>query len=232
MKNYLLLFPLLALIGCPASTEKAAETKQEIFWVNSLKVPCTGVAPMHCLQIQRGNNLQEGKWEVFYSDIEGFDYQTGDIYKLLVKIEELKPEEVPADGSSLRYTLVEILEKKPDPGLRLHDIWAVERIQGIPFKMKQENSKNERPVLEIHLADKKILGNDGCNQFFGEIAKLTDTAIQFDKIGGTEMACPDMTTPQQFTAGLSQTASYKIGGLKLYFFNKKGEEVLSFQKVD
>ena len=187
---------------------------------------------MQCLQIQKGENLQDGKWELFYDSIEGFEYQAGSIYKLSVKIEELNPAEIPADGSSLRYTLVEVLEIKPDAKLRLNDIWAVERIQGTPFKMQKEGSRNKRPILEIHLVDNKILGNDGCNQLFGQIAKLTDTAIQFDNIGGTKMACPDMTTPQKFTESLSQTASYKISGLKLYFFDEGGEEVLVFQKVD
>jgi len=38
----------------------------------------------------------------------------------------------PADASSKRYTLVQVLDKQPDNKLRLNDIWVLETIQGKP----------------------------------------------------------------------------------------------------
>lgn len=232
MKNLLFLLTILLAFSCATQTKNAHKSKPQTLWVNSLKVPCTGVAPMNCLQIQKGKTAINDGWELFYDHIEGFDYQAGYVYKLLVKIEELKPENVPADASSLKYTLVEMIEKKQDTKLRLNDIWAVQSIQGQPFKNGKAEVRSKRPMLEIHLADRRIMGNDGCNQIMGKLEKVTDTAIKFGPISGTKMACPDMKTLDKFTSSLSQTVSYKISDLKLYLFDKNGEELLVFKKVD
>ncbi|MFT4973256.1 MAG: heat shock protein HslJ [Paraglaciecola sp.] len=132
----------------------------------------------------------------------------------------------------IQYTLVEMVEKKQDTKLRINDIWAVQSILGTPFKITTESPRVKRPMLEVHIADKKILGNDGCNQFFGKLERLTDTKIQFGAVGGTKMACPDMESSNNFNDALGQVARYKISDLKLYLFKENGEEVLVFQKVD
>ena len=79
----------------------------EVLLVNSALVDCMGVAPMTCMQVRHS---VQGQWELFYSQIEGFNFEPGYRYRLKVKVTEL--ENVPADASSLRYTLVEQLEKK------------------------------------------------------------------------------------------------------------------------
>ena len=55
-----------------------------IFHVNSARVPCVGVAPMNCLQVKRGAE-PTGDWQHFYSQIDGFDYEPGYLYRLLVR---------------------------------------------------------------------------------------------------------------------------------------------------
>jgi heat shock protein HslJ len=42
-----------------------------------------------------------------YSQIDGFDYQPGYLYRLKVRETRLLPAQVPADTSSIRYELVE-----------------------------------------------------------------------------------------------------------------------------
>ena len=61
---------------------------------------CTGVAPMKCMVV---NN------ELFYDDIQGFEYQEGTEYTITVK--RIKRENVPADASAYIYQLIEILEE-------------------------------------------------------------------------------------------------------------------------
>lgn len=67
---------------------------------------CVGVAPQKCLLVKI-----EGapNWTNHYSGIEGFTYEEGFEYKLSVKREKIK--NPPQDGSSLRYTLVKVIEK-------------------------------------------------------------------------------------------------------------------------
>lgn len=95
----------------PIAKFKAVELTN--FWVNSQQIDCVGVGPMKCLQIQKGETYQPDTWELFYANIKGFNYEEGYIYKLLVKEEQLAAQNVPADGSSISYVLVEMVEKKP-----------------------------------------------------------------------------------------------------------------------
>ena len=103
-------FSAIALSTCEnKSSEKNAET---ILYVNSSKVECTGVGKMQCLQTQESETLKPNDWKNFYGNIEGFEYEPGYIYKLSVKKEKLDPATVPADASTLKYSLVKVIEKK------------------------------------------------------------------------------------------------------------------------
>ncbi len=116
--------------------------------------------------------------------------------------------------------------------LRLHDIWALQEISfnGLPLELDYNEIK--RPVLELHVNDRKINGNDSCNSIFGSIETLDKSSISFGKIGSTMMACPNLTISTAYTKALQQVKSYKLEGLNLFFYNAKDEEVLRFLKVD
>ncbi len=77
-----------------------------ILYVNSELVDCVGVGPQKCMLVKENF---DSNWENFYDQIEGFEHQTGYVYKL--KVMKTKIENPPADASSLKYTLVEISEK-------------------------------------------------------------------------------------------------------------------------
>lgn len=202
---------------------------EAIYWVNSLRADCMGVAPMSCLQVQEGGALKQEGWQLFYSSIEGFSYEAGYVYKLLLRKESLPLDQVPADASSIKYSLVSILEKAADATLRLNDIWALERIQGELLSLEEGMV---RPQLEIYLRDMKLMGNDGCNQFFGSIKTLSADSIAFGPIAGTRKFCQEMNLPDRFNLKMSQVSHYKINNLALHFFDLEGEEVLVFRKVD
>ncbi len=114
MKNSLLLTICLTLglLSCTSGDKVSLGKGEYIYWINSETRPCVGVGEMTCLQIQKGETLEEGKWLHFYDGIEGFDYEPGYIYKLIVKETEIPPHQVPADGSSLKFTLTKILSKQ------------------------------------------------------------------------------------------------------------------------
>ncbi len=79
----------------------------KVLEVAPTKVDCVGVAPMKCLQVREVG----GQWRNFYSPIEGFDFVEGSRYRLQVKVSQIA--NPPADGSSLRYQLVRVLDKMP-----------------------------------------------------------------------------------------------------------------------
>ena len=84
---------------------KSYDETKHIYIADHL-VDCVGVAPQKCMLVKE-NIVDE--WTIFYGNIEGFTYEKGYKYLLKVKIEEVK--NLPADGSSLKYTLLEVLEK-------------------------------------------------------------------------------------------------------------------------
>ncbi|MCY4374452.1 MAG: DUF4377 domain-containing protein [Spirochaetaceae bacterium] len=64
---------------------------------------CVGEGPRKC-------RVVDG--ELFYSRIEGFDYQEGYHYRLRIERFEAYPgQEPPADASRYRYRLLEVLAK-------------------------------------------------------------------------------------------------------------------------
>lgn len=65
------------------------------------KVDCVGVGPRECLVVDG---------EYFYSVIGGFEYEEGYTYSIKVGVEDV--ENPPADGSSLKYTLIKIISKE------------------------------------------------------------------------------------------------------------------------
>jgi heat shock protein HslJ len=230
MKTTFFLISAMLFMSC--SSLKLTSKNQQTYWINSLRVSCTGVAPMKCLQIQKGKSVEKGKWQNFYANIEGFDFEPGYIYKLSVKEEKIDPAKVPADGSSIKYTLVEVLEKNPDPKFRIHDIWALEAIDGQIVEKPDENDRMQIPSIEVNITEMRIMGTDGCNNFFGPVKNIDEDELKFGPLGSTMKMCFNMDIPNKFNVAINKVSSYKIETLKLYFFDEKGSELLRFKKVD
>ncbi len=72
-----------------------------------MQVDCEGVAPQKCLLIKTEPN---GDWEYFYDEISGFTFEERFTYELTVNI--IAVPNPPADGSSIRYQLVEVVQKQ------------------------------------------------------------------------------------------------------------------------
>lgn len=83
-------------------------TKNVTYTVASQKSSCVGVAPQECLLVMKDG---ETEWSLFYSQIEGFEYEPGYEYVIKVKEDYLDPADVPADASSIKYTLVKMVSK-------------------------------------------------------------------------------------------------------------------------
>ena len=118
--------------------------------------------------------------------------------------------------------------EKSSANLRLHDIWALETIKGETVDF----DSIERPSLELNLTEMKVMGTDGCNNFFGGIERLDGKDISFGPIAGTRKYCTPMTVPDLFNKQINNVSTYEIEGLKLRFFDAAGDELLGLKKVD
>lgn len=90
----------------PEPTEEVMEPETKTIFVGPEMVECEGVGPQQCLQIKENPEDEYGLW---YSPIEGFDYEPGYEYELVVAVEE--DPDAPADASTINLVLVEEVSK-------------------------------------------------------------------------------------------------------------------------
>jgi len=83
-----------------------------IIKVKENKIQCTGYeGQTECYLVQRCSKINTEEWEYFYEQIEGFTYEPGFVYELLVAKESIK--NPPMDMPSVKYSLRRELSKKP-----------------------------------------------------------------------------------------------------------------------
>lgn len=217
-----ILLVIISIVACKQPQKKGVE---KIFWVNSSKIACEGVGKMNCLQIKRGEDFDALRWESFYSNIKGFDYQPGYIYK--IKVNETKRENVPADASSLEYELVEIVSKEQDKFLSITGIWLLQQING-----KDVDLDPNKATLEISSSKQKFFGKAICNQINGTIKYIGDSKINISKVISTRKMCPNMELETEYLSALQSVEEFNVGDNKLQFLDLKGETILSYKMID
>ncbi|REE24351.1 heat shock protein HslJ [Winogradskyella pacifica] len=215
---------LATVLSSCGSTKKTTAT----YWVNSAKVDCdAGAGKTTCLQVSKAENHENAEWSNFYAPINGFTFEPGYLQKIEVTETQLDAEGVPADASSIQYDLIKVLEKKQDPKLAIHDIWATTHING-----KAIESTTTVPTLEINTTEMRASGTNGCNNYTGQIKNITSDTIEFGAMASTRKMCMDMAIPDRFDKAFNSISTYKKEGLTLSFYNEAGDETLRFKKVD
>ena len=86
--------------------ERTSVISQKVIFVGAEQVDCEGVGPQKCLWVKEDI---DGEWELFYDTIVGFSWESGFIYELRVRVDQVQ--NPPADGSSMLWTLMEVVEK-------------------------------------------------------------------------------------------------------------------------
>ena len=117
--------------------------------------------------------------------------------------------------------------KEAGVNVRLHDIWALESINGEKFI--KDNQTNNHPVIEIYLKEERIHGNAGCNTINGKV-EVDGNKIAFSNIITTEMACPG-DIEQRFLSAIQSVDGYKIEKLRLFLYEGEKERLV-FRKID
>ena len=229
--NILCLTLLAITAGCVTDTTGPAT--EVVYHVNSYRIACVGVAPMSCLQVKRGDPAK-GEWQNFYGAIEGFEYRPGYLYRLLVRETQLPPERVPADATSIRYELVEVIERAPDPRLAIQDIWVVERIDGAQRDTFGSASGAELPYIEFNIPRGEYLGNDGCNAIRGDLLFLGPLEIRLSPATITSAAgsCGDAELRSTLLNALGRVANWRRNGLWLTLLDAEENELLALHKTD
>lgn len=103
-----LLFCSFILHSCVIQKSPSKQDKKQIIILGPETMTCdAGVMQKECYQVKWTEDQED--WEFFYNEIDGFTFEPGYLYKLLVSVESIP--NPPADASSLKYRLIRILEK-------------------------------------------------------------------------------------------------------------------------
>ena len=128
----------------------------------SEQVDCVGVAPQKCLLIKEN---ADDEYTFFYDTIEGFEWEEGFEYELLVEVS--KVDNPAADSSSIRYKLVEVVSKQAvavPPILSILDgKWSFGSmtVDGNDVRLPDGNQ------AYLIIDGESVSGVSGCNNFSG-----------------------------------------------------------------
>ncbi len=101
------LFSTLALMSLTGCANQTSHSSEDLRWkITHYRVPCQGEGVQLCYLVSKNG----GEAEYFYDQIEGFAYEWGYEYEIVV--EKVKIEQPMADGSSFSYRLKKRISKK------------------------------------------------------------------------------------------------------------------------
>ena len=106
-KGLITIAAVLALVAAACTVRfSTSESETLEVVVGPELVNCVGVGPMKCMVVD-GN--------FFYSQVEGFDYEEGYVYRLRIEQYDAWPgqKEPPQDASMYGYRLIEVISKTP-----------------------------------------------------------------------------------------------------------------------
>jgi heat shock protein HslJ len=205
-------------------------------WVGPELVDCVGVAPQQCMQVKTS---PDEEYSLFYDQIEGFEFQEGYEYELQVLVEPVP--NPPADGSALKYTLVEIVSQTPvtveQPAIGQLPVEEDLTFEGPTWLLESylnlEGQTTERlpeTRVTITFADGQVNGSAGCNNYFGPY-EVDANNLTIGPLGSTLMACdPNEVALQEtaYLASLSNVASYEIVAGQLQLRDADGQTILIY----
>jgi len=208
------------------------EPETKTLYIGPKLADCTGAGAQKCLMVREH---PDDDYQYFYQPIAGFDYEEGYAYEIVVSVEQV--ENPPADGSSLQYSLVEIISKTPvaeaseappaqSSGLEGGE-WRLVSYLG-PDGMTE--ALEEAPIT-ITFTDGRAVGSAGCNRYFTTYQIDGDALSVDEAIGRTRMACPDpvMAQEEAYVKLLPQAATFEIHGDALAISDQKGDVLLRFR---
>jgi len=82
-------------------------------------------------------------------------------------------------------------------------------------------------VATINFEQYRVVGNLGCNNFFGKY-EVKSNSLTISQVGSTMMMCRDMSVENEYSKVLIDTKMYKIIENSLIFYNNSNVEIAKF----
>lgn len=146
-----------------------------------------------------------------------------------------KSSDISLEGNILKFTLngVVILEFEKGElakaasfdSSKLAGLWTLKSLAGGGISALFPETK---PTIEFNLAENRLYGKGGCNNYNASFALATDT-LMVKPIMSTMMACPQLEGEGIYTKALADTSTIAIVGDVLQV-SKNGALLLEFEK--
>ncbi len=236
----LMLFSSLLLAACARFTPgpgdesqpEPARSAEKTIYVGPELVDCVGVAPQQCMQVK---GSPEAEYTLFYGNIEGFTFEPGYEYELIVT--ETQIENPPADASSIKWSLVEVVSQTPveptSPGSDVLDgtHWTVATFLNAAGAIV---SPLPGTTISAEFLDGQVTGNASCNRYFASYTQDGDS-LTLGQAGSTMMFCgdPDGIMDQElaYLANLAQVVSFQLQGENLLLLDADGNPLVIYSQA-
>jgi len=165
-------------------------------------------------------------YQVFDKTIEGFTYEEGFEYCILMEIQTpgISEPPIPFDSSQIKYVLSEIKsKKKTSVHTTIKSITIPDSSRWILYKLKTKDGTKtfsiSKAYLQFDVKNNIVTGNTDCNDFTASFS--TDTTIKFENIITTKMSCKKFSNETAFLNMLNTATKLKVTQKLLYLFDDK-----------
>lgn len=107
-------------------------------------------------------------------------------------------------------------------------MWKLAQMDAIPDAAISAEADNF--TLVFNAADTMVAGRTNCNRFFGKY-EVKGGELDFENLGMTRMACPDMQYEDLFVKMLDETDGFRVVGDVLTFYDD-GKELAIFRALE
>jgi heat shock protein HslJ len=175
-----------------------------------------------------------GEWQLFYNPIEGFTFEPGFTYELRVNVATIA--NPPADGSSLKYTLVEVVSQTAAAETLAPEASGLQGVRWVLVSLVNAAGETVTALADSEVTaefgpDGQMAGSGGCNRYFASYT-VDGSNLTIGQAGSTMMACEPvevMEQEAQFLAALGSVATWQIDGDTLTISNADGAPLMTFQ---
>lgn len=107
--------------------------------------------------------------------------------------------------------------------------WNLTELNGEAFELSEDFNTTPYIAFVTEESENKIVGNAGCNRYFGGYELGEESMISFSQMGATMMACPNLDLEESYLKAVGSTVSFMIDQNTLSFLNEEGEIVAKFE---
>lgn len=223
MKNF---FWPMALILILFSVNISLSQKNSTYWINSMQTECNkGAGQGMCILVQKSETIDPNNWQLFYATIEGFEYEPGFFQKVELREDIIPENEVAADASNIKFTMIRQIEKVADPIWEINGEWVVQKLLG-----EEIDQQGQLPTVIINLNEMRVSGTNGCNNYTGSIKFISSDTFSSGPMASTRKMCVEMTIPDLFDKLFFIPWNYELTNDTFFIKDKEGEELMILKR--